>query len=148
MVDAFYAWLAALAVLLALAALAARRRASRFDGVWLGVPAFLADAGLSEAQLFVDGADGYLYMVDAAGGVVADAPARVGATWGGRLSVGHPLFPEPLCYELDGGLLKAYLPRAGLAPEVMLYLWRDPVASLEAKPLEAKRPPGPKPLEA
>jgi hypothetical protein len=103
------------------------------SGLWMGVPAFLDDSGLSEAQLYVGerGEPGWLYMKAADGTVVADAPATVAPSWSGLVSLDDKLFGGPVEYDLGSGdragMLKFYR-----GESVFLYLWRDPVASLAA----------------
>ena len=99
------ALLGALLLLLALLVLAAawgsRAQAALLGGYWVGDPAFLEPAGLSELILYVapDLATGYLVMVDAGGGFLANAPLALrfraglasalpaGLTWRGALDV-------------------------------------------------------------
>jgi hypothetical protein len=73
-------------VLVAVAAGAAADHRRSLVGYWAGTPSFLADAGLSEMQLFVapprgGSHDGYLVMADSAGALLANTAVTVAAPW-------------------------------------------------------------------
>ena len=148
---------AALAVLVIAAVAVAARCRLALAGVWVGDGAWLADAGLESAQLFLaprparGARRGYLVMVGADGGLVANGAVdvAVGGCVGGLLAAAVTARPvaAPVTVRAAAGAEPPPLPaalRASLASDGVLTvfdaktktlyarLFRDPLASADA----------------